>query len=61
MVQQTEIRLEVVQDVWQEYLQEFHSGMALSDQILILGDNLYLRGPNLDLVTQHEAKAVLIH
>lgn len=57
---QTNVSLEVVEDVWNEYLKEFHSDDIVCDQIMIVSDKLLLRGPNYDLLLQAEQN-VFIH
>ena len=47
---QSELR--IVDDVWEDFLSEFESGELIHDQILIVSDDLFLRGPNFDLMEQ---------
>jgi hypothetical protein len=56
MRESAEVRLELVHDVWTEFLADFENGQMLFDQILIINDSVYLRGPNLDLVQQYQAR-----
>ena len=44
------ISLKAVDDVWKDFLMEFEEGTLTHDQILIIGNNLFLRGPNFDLI-----------
>ena len=37
-------------DVWKDFLLEFNQGTLTHDQILIIDNDLFLRGPNLDLL-----------
>jgi hypothetical protein len=43
---------EVVADIWTEFVTEFHSESVVCDQIMIVSDNLLLRSPNFDLMSQ---------
>ena len=47
---QEEISLKEVDDVWKDFLMEFEDGTLTHDQILILGNDLFLRSPNFDLI-----------
>ena len=54
-----ENELKVVDDVWRDFVKEFENGELVHDQILIVSENLLLRGPNLDLVQQFKGAEVL--
>ena len=50
LIEKEEISLKEVDDVWKDFLMEFEEGTLTHDQILILGNDLFLRGPNFDLI-----------
>ena len=50
MIEKEVISLKTVDDVWKDFLMEFEEGTLTHDQILIIGNNLFLRGPNFDLI-----------
>ena len=50
LIEKEEISLKQVDDVWKDYLMEFEEGTLTYDQILILGNDLFLRSPNFDLI-----------
>ena len=50
MIEKEEISLKAVDDVWKDFLMEFEEGTLTHDQILIVGNDLFLRGPNFDLI-----------
>tara|TARA_Y100000589_G_scaffold319732_1_gene348677 strand:- start:654 stop:836 length:183 start_codon:yes stop_codon:yes gene_type:complete len=50
LIEKEEISLKAVDDVWKDFLMEFEEGTLTHDQILIIGKNLFLRGPNFDLI-----------
>ena len=50
MIEEEEISLKEVDDVWKDFLMEFEKGTLTHDQILILGNDLFLRSPNFDLI-----------
>ena len=50
LIKKEEISLKEVDDVWKDFLIEFEDGTLTHDQILILGNDLFLRSPNYDLI-----------
>ena len=50
MIDKEIISLKQVDDVWKDFLMEFEEGTLTHDQILIVGNDLFLRGPNFDLI-----------
>ena len=50
MIEKNRISLKTVDDVWKDFLLEFNQGTLTHDQILIIDNDLFLRGPNLDLL-----------
>lgn len=50
LIEKNRISLKAVDDVWEDFLLEFNQGTLTHDQILIIDNDLFLRGPNLDLL-----------
>ena len=40
----------IVDDVWVDFMDDFHLNRRPCDQILIITDEMFLRGPNLDSI-----------
>ncbi len=56
MQEPSSAKFEIVHDVWKEFLADFENGQVMYDQILIINDSMFLRGPNLDLVHQYQRR-----
>jgi hypothetical protein len=52
--------MEVVENVWEEFVTDFGSDEMIIDQIMIIKDGLLLRSPNLDLL-RYKGEEYLIH
>lgn len=59
MFEEEKVSLKTVDDVWKDFLIEFNEGTLNHDQILIIGNNLFLRGPNLDLVQLNDQDGLI--
>lgn len=59
LIEKNRISLKAVDDVWEDFLLEFNQGTLTHDQILIIDNDLFLRGPNLDLLQLAEVDSIV--
>jgi hypothetical protein len=61
MNQESVASLEVVDQLWEEYVSDFQSDNIVCDQVMIIAEGLLLRSPNYDLLSRSTGPSLFIH